>query len=485
MKLLRELLYSCPLDSVYGDTNIAISNIFINSNEVSTRSIFIAIDGVKINGHQFIDQAIENGAVAIICEALPKKTHNHVTYVKVVNSSRVLGLVASNFFNNPSSSINLIGITGTNGKTSTAYYLFELFQKLNLKVGLISTIEHKINNQSFTSTHTTPNTLETNKLLSLMVKEGCEFCFMEVSSHGIDQNRITGLNFRVAVFSNISRDHLDYHKSFEHYKNTKKKFFDNLNKDAISIVNKDDKYSSNIILDTKSKKIFYAINSNAHYNASIIESNLLGLSLEIGKQTIATRLIGDFNAHNILAVYAVARQLGQDNVKVLKLLSSISPVPGRFNIIRSPKSNVVGIVDYAHTPDALRKVILSISNFCNPTQDLIIVLGCGGNRDKGKRPIMGKIAFQSSSQIIFTSDNPRFEDPTSIIDDMCLELPKETGNKIHKIQNREEAICFAFNQVNRESVVLVAGKGHEKFQEIGNNKKPFDDAQIITNILNT
>ena len=485
MKLLRELLYGCPLDSVYGDTNIAISNIFTNSNEVEPLGIFVAINGIKINGHKFINQAISAGAVAIICEELPKKKHNHVTYVKVVNSSYALGLVASNFFNNPSSSIKLIGITGTNGKTSVAYYLFELFQKLNFNVGLISTIENKINNQSFESTHTTPNALEINKLLSLMVEEGCEFCFMEVSSHGIDQNRIVGLNFNIAIFSNISRDHLDYHNSFEQYKNTKKKFFDNLNQDAISIVNKDDTYSSNILLDTKSKKIFYGIHSKAHYKASIIESNLLGLSLEIDRHNIATCLIGDFNAYNLLAVYAVARQLGQDSVKVLKLLSSVSPVPGRFNIIRSPKHDVVGIVDYAHTPDALQKVILSISNFCNPIKDLIIVLGCGGNRDQGKRPIMGKIAFQASSQIIFTSDNPRFEDPQSIIDDMCLDLPKETYNKVHKIQNREEAIHFAFNQVNTESVVLVAGKGHEKFQEIRDNKQPFDDAKIITNILNT
>ena len=356
---------------------------------------------------------------------------------------------------------------------------------MNFKVGLISTIEYKINNQSFQSTHTTPNALEINRLLSLMVKDGCDFCFMEVSSHGINQNRIVGLNFNIAVFSNLSRDHLDYHKSFEHYINTKKKFFDNLNQNAISIVNKDDKYASTILLDTKSKIFFYGINSNAHYRASIIESNLLGLSLEIDQHNIATRLTGDFNAYNLLAVYSVALQLGQDRMKVLKLLSSISPVPGRFNIIRSLKYSVVGIVDYAHTPDALQKVISSISNFCNPTQDLIIVLGCGGNRDKGKRPIMGKIAFQSSSQIIFTSDNPRFEDPQSIIEDMCVDLPKDTHSKVHKIQNREEAICFAFNQANTESVVLVAGKGHEKFQEIGGDKNPFDDAEIIKKILNT
>ena len=485
MKLLRELLYGCPLDSVSGDTNIAISNIFADSKKVSSLGVFVAINGVNTNGHKFINQAISLGAVAIICEELPKKIHHQVTYVKVVNSSYVLGVMASNFFNNPSSNIKLIGITGTNGKTSTAYYLFDLFQKLNFKVGLISTIENKINKQSFESKHTTPNALEINELLSLMLQEGCDFCFMEVSSHGIDQNRIIGLNFSVAVFSNISRDHLDYHKSFEHYKNTKKKFFDNLSQNAISIVNKDDNYCSHILSDTKSKKIFYGINSKSHYQASIVESNLFGLSLEIDRHNITTRLIGDFNAYNLLAVYAIARQLGQDSIRVLKLLSNISPVPGRFNIIRSPKYDVIGIVDYAHTPDALQKVISSISNFCNPKQDLIIVLGCGGNRDQGKRPIMGKIAFESSSQIILTSDNPRFEDPQLIIDDMCLDLPKDTHNKVHKIQNREEAIYFAFNQVKTESIVLVAGKGHEKFQEIRDNKTPFDDSKIITNILNT
>tara|TARA_B100000700_G_scaffold317956_1_gene410231 strand:- start:1843 stop:3297 length:1455 start_codon:yes stop_codon:yes gene_type:complete len=484
MKLLRELLYGCDLQRIIGDAGVVIEGIHLNSKKVAGHGLFVAIKGVEKNGHDFISESILSGAIAVLCEELPKTLKDQVTYIQVVDSSVALGIISSNFFDNPSSKIKLIGITGTNGKTSIAHYLFSLFTQLNFKTGLISTIHNKVDNKLIPSTHTTPNPIEINRLLSLMVKAGCAFCFMEVSSHGIAQNRIAGLNFDVAVFSNISRDHLDYHKSFEDYKNTKKRFFDSLNTNAISIVNVDDAFCSTILLDTKSIKILYGINSNAHYTASILESNFFGLSLEIDKQTISTRLIGDFNAYNLLAVYAVAHQLGQERCKISSLLSNIKPVSGRFNIIRS-NSGVVGIVDYAHTPDALKQVILSISNFCNPTKKLITVIGCGGDRDQGKRPIMGKIAFENSSRIIFTSDNPRFENPKAIIDDMCLNLPSNTTNKLHKISNRKEAIHFAFNHASKGMVILLAGKGHEKFQEINGSRVPFDDFQILTQILNT
>lgn len=484
MKLLRDLLFGCELKNVVGNTSISISSICCDSNEAKKSSLFVAVNGINLDGHTFISQSISTGAIAIVCRNLPIKKHNHVTYVQVADPSVSLGIIAANFFNNPSSKIKLIGITGTNGKTSIAHYLFSLFTQLNFKTGLISTIENRVSNKSFQTNHTTPNAIEINRLLSLMVDDGCVFCFMEVSSHGIMQNRISGLHFNIAVFSNLTRDHLDYHKSFSDYRNTKKRFFDNLPKDAVSIVNVDDIYANTMLLNTKSKKIFYGIKSRGHYTASILESSLSCLNISIDKKSISTGLIGDFNAYNLLAVYAVAHQLGQEPDVVLNLLSNLKPISGRFNIARST-SGIVGIVDYAHSPDALKKVIYSISNFCHPKKDLITVLGCGGNRDKGKRPIMGKIAFENSSIVIFTSDNPRFENPKDIVEDMCLQIPTLSLNKVHKIYNREEAISFAFQYAQKGSVVLVAGKGHEKFQEINGVKKPFDDYEIIKKKLNT
>ena len=482
MKLLSKLLNGITIDSIIGNTNITVSSITFESKKVISSSLFIAIKGIKNNGHDYISNAILAGSNAIICEFLPTDLNKDVTYIKVSNTAHILGLIASNFYDNPSNKIKLIGITGTNGKTSIAHYLYSLFQKLNIGSGLISTIENKINKKVFPTNFTTPNSIEINRLLSLMILDGCTVCFMEVSSHGIDQNRIVGLNFDIAVFSNITRDHLDYHDSFDEYINTKKRFFDNLNPSAKSIINADDKYASRMAMDTKSKKCFYGINSHAHYTASIMESGLSGLSLTISNVRLNTVLVGDFNAYNLLAVYSVALELGQSKNVVLKLLSSIKPARGRFNIIRSNK-NIVGIVDYAHTPDALKKVIKSISNFCNIHRDLILVLGCGGNRDKGKRSIMGQIAFENSNKVVFTSDNPRFENPESILNDMCIDLPNNATEKLHKIINREDAIAFAAHSAVKGSVILIAGKGHEEFQEINGIKKPFDDSQILKKFL--
>ena len=484
MKLLRELLHGLDCDTIIGNTNSSISNIQFDSNKVSGLDLFVAINGQNHDGHDFIEDVISAGVTAIVCERIPEKQIENVTYIKVFNSSMALGILASNFFNNPSKKINLIGITGTNGKTSTAYYLFSLFKKLNFKVGLISTIDQKINNKSHPATHTTPNPIELNQLLSLMVKEGCDFCFMEVSSHAISQNRIAGLYFDIAVFTNITSDHLDYHKSFRDYINTKKSFFDSLSNVVKSIVNIDDNYGYEMLKDTSSKKIFYSLTNNAHYQAVVVENSITGLTIRIDNQEITTQLIGDFNAYNLLAVYSIARELGQNQDLILKELSNIKSPPGRFNMIRS-RSGVIGIVDYAHTPDALKKAISSISDFCDIHKNLIIVLGCGGNRDRGKRRIMGKIAAQNSLISIFTSDNPRSEHPDSIIHDMCEDLSNELKNQVHKIINREDAIDAAVRFSSNKSIILIAGKGHEQFQEINGKKIPFDDFKTLKKLLKT
>jgi UDP-N-acetylmuramoyl-L-alanyl-D-glutamate--2,6-diaminopimelate ligase len=484
MKLLRELLYGLECESVIGNTNMSILNIQFNSKEVESGDLFVAIQGKQHDGHNFIVNAIDSGAVAVVCENIPNKRPSQTTYIKVKNSSYALSVLASNFFNNPSKRIKLIGVTGTNGKTSVVYYLFTLFKKFNFKVGLLSTIDQKIDNISNPSTHTTPNPLALNQALSSMVKKGCDFCFMEVSSHAIDQHRIVGLHFDIAVFTNITRDHLDYHTTFNNYINTKKSFFDSLSKKTVSIVNIDDTYGSRMLMNTESKKVFYSIKNKSHYEASIVEDTIAGLTMSIDDIQVSSELIGEFNAYNILTTYSVARELGQDKIKILQYLSTIQAPPGRFNIIRL-KKGLIAIVDYAHTPDALKKVILSISNFCSINKDLIIVVGCGGDRDRGKRSIMGQIASENSSLAIFTSDNPRSEDPNSIIDDMCAELSDTLKKKVRKILNREEAIISAVQSASAGSIILIAGKGHEKFQEINNEKMPFDDIQILKNILKT
>ncbi|MBF25666.1 MAG: UDP-N-acetylmuramoyl-L-alanyl-D-glutamate--2,6-diaminopimelate ligase [Flavobacteriales bacterium] len=482
MKLLRELIYRIDCESILGNTDISISSIHFNSSQISTNSLFIAIKGVSQDGHDYILDSIKLGAIAIICEQIPEKKVDGITYVKVKNSSNAMGILSSNYYDNPSRKLKLIGITGTNGKTSIAYFLFSLFQKLNIKVGLLSTIEYRVNTLSFPSTHTTPNPIELNRLLSIMVEEECEFCFMEVSSHGISQNRISGLQFCVAIFSNLSRDHLDYHSSFNDYLHVKKSFFDSLSANTKSIINIDDPYGKTMVLNTKSKKIYYTIKNQGHYSGKIIENNLTGLSMELNNSLFSTFLVGEFNAYNLLAVYATAIELGQTSNSVLKLLSNLSPPSGRFNVIKSIK-NIVGIIDYAHTPDALNKVILSISNFCILNQKLIIVIGCGGDRDTGKRSIIGKIAAENSVLTIFTSDNPRTENPESIINDMCADLTDELRKKIIKLPNRKTAIAYAVSNAKAKSVILVAGKGHEKFQEINGVKTPFNDYLTLDKLL--
>ena len=482
MKLLTELLYELDIKNIWGSTHVDISGIHFDSTQVVSFGLFVAVKGERKDGHEFIKDAIHSGAIAIICEDIPNEKKDNITYIEVQNSSLALAVIASNFFNRPSKKIKLIGITGTNGKTSSVYYLGSLFRQLNFKVGIISTIEYQVDGKCFNSTHTTPDSIRLNELLSQMVEVGCDYCFMEVSSHGIAQDRIFGLDFDIAVFTNISRDHLDYHSSFNEYIRTKKIFFDTLSKNAKSIVNIDDEHVQTILMDTKSKKIFYGLNNSPHYKGHILESTTDGLTVSIDKYEISTQLVGDFNIYNLLVAYSVATQFVDNKGHVASLLSNISPVPGRFNTVKT-STNILGIVDYAHTPDALKKAILSISNFCTTRMDLIVVVGCGGDRDRGKRAEMGQIAVQNSRWSIFTSDNPRFEDPTQIIADMCQGVSKDFRQRVKKIINREDAIKKAVELACMGSIILVSGKGHEKFQESGGVKRPFDDMEVLKKYL--
>ncbi len=481
-RVLRDLLYNLKYVDILGSTDLVISQPCINSVNVVESSLFVALRGVNNDGHDFISHAISLGANSVLCESLPKDLEKKITYILVNDSASALSLISSNFFNNPSSKIKVIGITGTNGKTSTTYYLASLFRKLNYKVGLISTIAYQIDLLTFSSTHTTPNAIVLNELLSKMVQAGCDYCFMEVSSHGISQKRISGLDFDLAVFTNISRDHLDYHTTFDNYLATKKNFFDHLSHQAKSIINIDDPYGSFMVHDSKSKKVFYSTKKQSHYNATLLQSEISGLVINIDGNEICTTLAGDFNIYNLLATYSVAIELGQNKLQVLKLLSAILPVPGRFNTIKS-NNGIFGIVDYAHTPDALIQVISSISNFSNPTKDLIIVIGCGGNRDQGKRADMAKIASENSRISIFTSDNPRLENPENILSDMLQGVADGHQNKVKKIVDRESAIYFAVKAATKGSIILVAGKGHETYQDINGQKIPFDDYKILKKFL--
>tara|TARA_S200000501_G_scaffold378233_1_gene439861 strand:+ start:1166 stop:2623 length:1458 start_codon:yes stop_codon:yes gene_type:complete len=481
-KMLKDLLCNLQYVDIVGSTEMSVSQLCLTSTNVVPSSLFIALRGSNNDGHNFIRDAIFSGANSVICERLPNNLSDKVTYVLVEDSASALSSIASHFFNNPSSKIKLIGITGTNGKTSTTYYLASLFRQLNYKVGLISTIEYQIDSLILPSTHTTPNAIVLNELLSKMVQAGCEYCFMEVSSHGISQKRTTGLNFEIGVFTNLSRDHLDYHNTFNNYLNTKKKFFDDLSNLATSVINMDDNYGSSMVLESKSKKVFYSLHKKSHYNATLLDSDSTGLVISIDGNEICTSLAGDFNAYNLLAAFSVAMELGENKSQVLRLLSTLLPVPGRFNTINS-EYGIFGIIDYAHTPEALSQVISSISNFGNTKQNLIIVIGCGGNRDRGKRPEMAKIASEHSKLIILTSDNPRFEKPKSIIADMLDGIKDDNQNKVKTIIDREEAIKFAVKSSVKGSIILVAGKGHEKYQDINGQKLPFDDYLVLKKFL--
>ncbi|MDH3697785.1 MAG: UDP-N-acetylmuramoyl-L-alanyl-D-glutamate--2,6-diaminopimelate ligase [Flavobacteriaceae bacterium] len=482
MKLLKDILYGVRLKAVTGTTALEIGQVQFDSRKVASNDLFVAIKGGTVDGHTYIEQVIETGAIAIICEELPKELRDNITYVQVDNSKNALAIIASNYHNNPSKNLQLIGVTGTNGKTTVSTLLYDLFKKAGYKVGLISTIKIMVDEQSHKTTHTTPDPMTINHFLSLMAAEGVEFCFMEVSSHGLDQHRTAGLHFKGAIFTNLSHDHLDYHKDFAVYRDTKKRLFDDLEKSAFALSNVDDKNGLFMIQNTSAKKYTYALKTFADFRAQIMERQFDGQLLKIDESDLWTKLIGDFNAYNILAIYATAQILGLEKIEILRLLSELETVDGRFQYFIS-KQRITAIVDYAHTPDALKNVLDSIHALRTGNENVITVVGCGGERDKSKRPVMGHIASELSNKAIFTSDNPRSEEPMAIIHEMEAGVEPQNSNKVLSIENREQAIKTACQLAVANDIILVAGKGHETYQETNGKRIEFDDFKMITSIL--
>jgi len=481
LKAVREILYKVNINKVIGDTGTLIRNVVSDSREVIEKDLYIAIDGVNVNGHKFINSAIKKGAICIVCEVLPEKLHEGILYVLVKSTRESVGIISSNYFSNPSSKLKLIGITGTNGKTTIATLLYSLYKTAGLKAGLISTVINYVDGKEIDSTQTTPDSLTINKLLYQMVEEGIQYCFMEVSSHGIEQSRISGLEFAGGIFSNLTHDHLDYHNSFDDYRDVKKNFFDNLPNTAFSLINKDDKNGKYMIQNTKSRIFTYGLKTYADYKIKILEFSLEGMLLKINESEFWSNLSGKFNAYNLLAVFSTASILGMPFSETLQLLSMLKNVKGRFEYLKL--NNITAIVDYAHTPDALKNIINSINEIKTNKESLITIIGCGGNRDKSKRPIMGDIASSLSSKVIFTSDNPRNESPEKIIQDMVSGVKPLNSVKTISIANRKEAIKTACQLAKSNDIILIAGKGHEKFQEINNKKHLFDDYKVVKECL--
>ncbi len=483
MTLLKDILYKVSLVSVSGKTDLEIEAICFDSRKVAARSLFVAIKGTQVDGHQYISKAIELGAEAIICEEMPKVVSENITYIQVNNSGRALGVVASNFYRNPSEKLKLVGVTGTNGKTSSVMMLFRLFRDLGYNVGMISTVENRINEEIIPASHTTPDALSFNALLVKMIEASCSFCFMEVSSHSLHQGRVSGAKFTGAIFTNISHDHLDYHGTFDEYIKAKKILFDELPADAFALVNADDKRGLIMLQNTKATKNTFALRTVCNFKTKVISNTLQGLELEVNQKSVWFKLIGAFNAYNITGVFAAAILLGEDEDEVLTLLSNIPTAPGRFEIVENAK-NIAAIVDYAHTPDALLNVLQTIKEFRTGNEQLITVVGCGGNRDRKKRPLMADIACRYSEKVIFTADNPRDEDPISIIKEMQEGVKPSHYKKTLVIPDRKEAIKTAGLLAGKEDIILVAGKGHETYQEIKGVRTPFDDKKILGEVLN-
>lgn len=482
MILLKDILYKVAIESVHGSTDIDVNKIEFDSRKIQQNDVFVAIRGTLSNGHDFIQKAIELGATAIICDELPEQLIAGVTYVKVVNTNSALAFLAANYYKNPSSNLKLVGITGTNGKTTIASLLYQLFKKAGFKVGLISTVKIMVDDVEYKATHTTPDSLTINHYLNEMVSMGCDYCFMEVSSHGVHQKRTEGLTFAGGVFTNLTHDHLDYHNSFAEYRDVKKSFFDNLPKTAFVLTNIDDKNGSVMMQNTNAKKLTYALKSYADYRAQILENQLSGLLLKINDNEVWVQLIGTFNAYNLLAIYGTAVELGLDKLEVLRLLSELESVSGRFQFIVSSQK-ITAIVDYAHTPDALENVLKTINDIRTNNEQLITVVGCGGDRDKTKRPIMAKIASEMSNKAIFTSDNPRTENPETIIEEMEKGVEAQNYKKTLSILDRKQAIKTACQLANSGDIILIAGKGHETYQEINGVRHHFDDMETVKEIL--
>ncbi len=484
MRLLTDILYKAGLEEIIGTTNVAVSSLTFDSRKVKKDSLFVAVRGTAVDGHNFISQAIETGAIAIICEELPENKVESITYVKVKNAAHALGIIASNFYDNPSQKLKLVGVTGTNGKTTTVTLLYNLFKSLGYTVGLLSTVKNKIHNEELAATHTTPDAIALNELLSQMVDKGCQFAFMEVSSHAIAQHRVSGITFAGGVFTNITHDHLDYHKTFDEYIKAKKAFFDNLPEDAFALTNKDDANGMVMLQNCNAKRVTYAIKTVADHKCRIIENHLSGLLLNIDSKEVWVKLIGTFNAYNVLAVYGVAYLLKQDTTNILTALSTLNSVEGRFQYLKS-ESGIIGIVDYAHTPDALKNVLETIKGIRTGNEQVITLAGCGGDRDATKRPVMAHIACQFSNKVILTSDNPRSEDPEEILNQMQKGIDPVDAKKTLRITDRKEAIKTACSLAKQGDIILVAGKGHEKYQEIKGVKHPFDDFEILKDTLKT
>ena len=483
MAILQDILYKTGIKSVKGTLDINIKAIETDSRKAAKGTAFIAVRGVHADGHQFIDAALQKGAVAVICEIMPAQLQAEVTYVQVENTAIATGQMAHNFYGRPSESLKLVGVTGTNGKTTIATLLYKLFMALGYKAGLMSTVQNQIGDNVLEATHTTPDAISLNALLQQMLQEGCTHVFMETSSHAIHQHRIAGLRYTGAVFSNITHDHLDYHKTFEEYIRVKKSFFDSMPSEGFAISNADDKRGTVMLQNTQAKKYYYSLRTMADFKGKILENNLTGLVMNVDDQEVHFRLIGEFNAYNLLAVYGTAVCLGQDKHEVLRCLSVLSGAEGRFEYIVSVNKRIMGIIDYAHTPDALINVLSTIQKLRRGHEQVITVVGCGGDRDRKKRPVMGEAACSYSDKVIFTSDNPRSEEPSEIIREIEAGLNTAAKRKYISIVDRKEAIKAAVSLANPEDIVLIAGKGHEKYQEIKGVKYPFDDKQVLREVF--
>jgi UDP-N-acetylmuramoyl-L-alanyl-D-glutamate--2,6-diaminopimelate ligase len=483
VKKLSDILYKVQTTALAGKTDMDITDVQIDSRKVQKGTCFIAVKGAAADGHLFISRAIESGAVAIVCEVLPAERIEEVTYVQTTSSAEAAGLIAHNFYDSPTNRIKLVGVTGTNGKTTIATLLYKLFNALGYKCGLVSTVENIISGTVIPSTHTTPDAISLNSLLKQMADEGCDFVFMEVSSHAIHQKRIAGLQFAGGIFSNITHDHLDYHQTFDEYIRVKKAFFDGLPAQAFAITNLDDKRGAVMLQNTAAKKLTYSLRTVADFKGKILENSLTGLVMVINEQEVHFRLIGEFNAYNLLAVFGAAMSLGEDKSQVLLALSNLTGAEGRFDYIISAKDKIIGIVDYAHTPDALVNVLDTIKKLKKGYEKVITVVGCGGDRDKTKRPVMGQVACDNSDKVVFTSDNPRSEDPEAILKDMEATLSTAARRKYIAIADRKQAIKTAISMAQPEDIVLIAGKGHEKYQDIKSVKHHFDDKEVLVEMF--
>jgi len=480
--LLKDILYKVSIEAVKGSTDISVNKIEFDSRKVQQEDVFVAIRGIISNGHDFIDKAITLGAIVVVCDTFPDVIAPGITYIQVKDTNSALAFMASNYFENPSSKLRLVGVTGTNGKTTIASLLYQLYKKAGYKVGLLSTVKIMVDTLEYPATHTTPDSLTINYYLNEMIKVGCEYCFMEVSSHGIHQKRTEGLHFEGGVFTNLSHDHLDYHPTFAEYRDVKKSFFDYLPKTAFALTNVDDKNGAVMFQNTAARKLTYALKSYADYKAQILENQLSGLLLKVNDNEVWVKLIGTFNAYNLLAIYGTAVELGMDSFEALRLLSELESVSGRFQFIVS-KNKITAIVDYAHTPDALENVLKTIADIRTKNEQLIAVVGCGGDRDKTKRPIMANIASQMSDKVIFTSDNPRTENPATIIAEMEAGVEPQNYKKTLSIEDRKQAIKTACQLANANDIILIAGKGHETYQEVNGIKHHFDDMEIVKELL--